>query len=159
MSEKQTYVESRQFTVETWDGPSEQYPDLGDGKPVDSDGNYFVAIFNSATYIKKGWKILTAVDGKTKVVCSPEKFASDYCLSPDSQLQAQLAKAITALEPFSELYKGEYDNDRHRNDAYATVSVGDLRLASTTLAELRGGSSRSPAQAAGGGSPEIASTP
>jgi DNA repair ATPase RecN len=54
------------------------------------------------------------------------------------ELRAQLAKAISALEPFSELYKGEYDNDRHRNDAFATVSVGDLRLASTTLAELKG---------------------
>jgi hypothetical protein len=70
--------------------------------------------------------------------------------------QSQLAKAITALEEISE-GKGEYNRDPL---VHATNTIESMKaLASTTLAELRGGSSRSPAQAAGGSSPEIASTP
>jgi multidrug resistance efflux pump len=68
----------------------------------------------------------------------------------------QLAKAITALEEIKE-GKGEYNREPliHARNTIESMKA----LASTTLDELRGGSSRSPAQAAGGGSPEIASTP
>jgi hypothetical protein len=82
-----------------------------------------------------------------------------------TELESQLAKAITALMPFANATKFcQFNSDgMDVTDltffGHCKITVGYLRLASTTLAELRGGSSRSPAQAAGGSSPEIASTP
>jgi hypothetical protein len=72
------------------------------------------------------------------------------------ELLLQLAKAISALEEIKE-GKGEYNRDKF---VHAVFTIERMKaIASTTLAELRGGSSRSPAQATGGGSPEIASAP